>query len=54
MTDYSDAYKKGVLHKEQGKPMEVPSALNNIGEFRGYFDGYGGHKYNPPERKPAH
>ncbi len=51
MTTYEKAYRKGVFDMAMLLPMEVPTAVNNADEFRGYFDGYGGHKRNPPEKR---
>ncbi len=48
MTNYDDAYKQGMCDKDNGKPMNVPTAVNNTDAFNGYFHGYGGHRYNPP------
>lgn len=51
MTNYDDAYKQGMCDKDKSKQMDLPDALNNADAFRGYFDGYGGHCYNPPSKR---
>lgn len=48
MTTYADGYNQGTYDKWRNKPMNVPTAVNNIDEFVGYFHGYSGKPYTPP------